>query len=196
MKGEYNEMAIHQELASLSSEAIDEYIRASELCLGFRKVDGGCLGYPATLLLFCVVDAIGRYLAVDKGNKIPKGEPFFVLNHPCFGLTLTTDQVKLLEWWYRNGLAHNAALPPGTCLTGEDGAPFDFAANGDPVKIRVFSFHRLVKQTWERFDRSMIVPSRVLDLRKMPTEGFDFSQPIDSPIAASGCVVPPKITKM
>jgi hypothetical protein len=189
-------MAIHQQPAGLSVEAIDEYIRASELCLKFRKDDGGCLGYPATLLLFCVVDALGGYVGLDKGNKIPKGEPFLVLNHPCFGLAITKDQVKRLEWWYRNGLAHNAALPPGTGLTGEDGPPFEFATNGDPVMIRVFSFHRLVRQAWERFDKSLIVPSQVLDARKNPTVGFDFSQSIASPVASSGCPVQPKITKM
>jgi hypothetical protein len=160
-------MAIHQEPAGLSVEAIDEYVRASELCLKFRKSDGGCLGYPATLLLFCVVDALGGYLSLDKRNNIPKGEPFFVLNHRCFGLTLTKDQVKRLEWWYRNGLAHNAALPPGTGLTGEDGPPFEFAANDDPVMIRVFSFHGLVSEAWERFDKSLIRPSGVLHSRQL-----------------------------
>jgi hypothetical protein len=152
------------------------------------------LGYPATLLLFCVVDAIGRYLALDKRNNIPKREPFFVLNHSYFGLTLTSDQIKRLEWWYRNGLAHNAALPPGTGLTGEDGAPFEFATNSDPV-IRVFSFQRLVRAAWEAFDRSLIVPP-VLDTRKMPAVGFDFAQPIASPIASSGCMVQPKVRDM
>ncbi|HLJ16518.1 MAG TPA: hypothetical protein VKV15_18610 [Bryobacteraceae bacterium] len=93
-----------------------------------------------TLLLFCIVDALGGYLALDKNNDIPKGEPFRVLNHPLFGLTLTTDQIERLEWWYRNGLAHNASVPPGTCLTGEEGQSFDFAVNGDPIKIRVYSF--------------------------------------------------------
>jgi hypothetical protein len=100
LDGELNEMAIHQQPAGLSIEAIDEYIRASAWCLDFRKPDGGCLGYPATLLLFCVVDAVGRYLALEKLNNIPKREPFFVLNHPSFGLTLTPEQIKRLEWWY------------------------------------------------------------------------------------------------
>jgi hypothetical protein len=189
-------MAIHQQPAGLSVEAIDEYIRASALCLDFRKPDGGCLGYPDTLLLFCVVDAIGRYLALEKMSNIPKREPFFVLNHSSFGLTLTPEQIKRLEWWYRNGLAHNAALPPGTGLTGEDGPPFEFAVNGDPVMIRVISFHRLVSQAWLHFAKSLIVPSRVLDARKNPTVGFDFSQSIASPVAASGCPMQPKMTKL
>ncbi|SPF46382.1 hypothetical protein SBA4_3510003 [Candidatus Sulfopaludibacter sp. SbA4] len=189
-------MAIHQKLGGLSVEAIDEYVKASELCLDFRKVDGGCLGYPATLLLFCVVDAIGRYLALEKRNNIPKGQPFFVLNHPCVGLTLTPEQIKRLKRWYRNGLAHNAALPPGTCLTGDDGPPFDFAANGDPVMIRVFSFHRLVAQAWEGLDKGLIVPSKVMDTRKMPTVGFPASGLTGSVIAASGCLVPATIQKL
>jgi len=184
-------MAIHQEPAGLSIEAIDEYLSASELCLNSRKGDGGCLGYPATVLLFCVVNAIGGYLALNKRNKIPKGEPFFVFNHVCFGLTLTQKQIKRLEWWYRNGLAHNAVLPPGTCLSAEAGEAFDFAANGDPIKIRVFPFHELVKRAWEKFDKKQINPSAVLHVLKMPTLGFDVSGPITSPIASSGCPLPP-----
>ena len=189
-------MAIHTEPAGLSVEVIDEYLKASELCLNFRKSDGGCLGYPATLLLFCVVNAIGGYLALDKQSRIPKGEPFLVLNHSCFGMALTPVQIKRLELWCRNALAHNAVLAPGTCLSGEDGKPLDFAANGDPIKVRVFALNRLVAQAWQRFDKGLIRPSRVLNARKMPTVGFDSSESIGSPIVSSGCMVPPKITKM
>jgi hypothetical protein len=186
-------MAIHEEPADLSVEVIEEYLAAVGMCLQHRKADGGCLGYPATLLLFCIVDALGGYLALDKRNQIPKGEPFRVFNHSCFDLTLTTDQVKRLEWWYRNGLAHNAAIPPGTCLSGEDGTPFEFAANGDPVKIRVFSFFRLVNTVWTGFDKTLLFPSRRLDTRKMPTMGFESSVSLASPMASSGCPLIPKV---
>lgn len=191
-----DDMAIHREPAGIPIEAIDEYIRASELSLSFKKADGGCLGYPATLLLFCVIDALGRYLALDKNNKIPKGEPFYALKSPCFGLSLTTDQIKRLEWWYRNGLAHNSALPPGACLTGEEGAPFDFAPNGEPVKVRVFALHRMVKQAWDRFDKSLIAPSKVFDPRRLPIAGFDSAESVASPVASSGCPVQPKIREL
>ena len=184
-------MSIHETPTGVCIEAIGEYLQASELCLNFRKDDGGCLGYPATLLLFSVVDALGGYLALDKKNKIPKGEPFFVLNHPCFGLTITKTQIKRLEWWFRNGLAHNAVLTPGTGLTMEAGTPFEFAANGDPVKIRVFAFHELVNQAWEHFDKKKIMPSEVLNILKMPKVSFDSSLTIASPNASSGCPLPP-----
>jgi hypothetical protein len=189
-------MAIHDEPAALSVEVIEEYLVTVGLCLQHRKPDGGCLGYPATLLLFCVVDALGGFLALDKGNDIPKGEPFRVLNHPCFGLTLTTDQIKRLEWWYRNGLAHNAALPPGTCLTGEQGEPFEFAGNGDPVKIRVFPFHQLVEGAWTAFDKALLAPLRKMDSRRMPTMGFDSSPSIASPMASSGSPLVPKAREL
>jgi hypothetical protein len=184
-------MAIHDEPAALSVEAIEEYLIAAQMCLEHRKADRGCLGYPATLLLFCIVDALGTYLAQDKSSKIPKGESFRVLNHPCFGLTLTNDQIRRLEWWYRNGLAHNAVIPPGTCLSGEEGEPFDFAVNGDPVKVRVFPFHRLLKQAWDHFDKNLILPARVLHPRKLPTVGFDSTGSVALPIASSGCPLPP-----
>jgi hypothetical protein len=147
------------------------------------------MGYPATLLLFCVVDALGGYLSLNKKNGILTGEPFGVLNHRCFGLTLTTDQIKRLEWWYRNVLVHNAALPPGTCLTGEQGEPFEFAGNGDPVKIRVVPFHRLVERAWTAFDKTLLDPLRKMDSRRMPTIGFDPSpaSPMVIVWVRSGC---------
>ncbi|MBS1828815.1 MAG: hypothetical protein JST93_26165 [Acidobacteria bacterium] len=189
-------MAIHSDAAGVAIEAIEEYLRASDLCLKFRKEDGGCLGYPATLLLFCAVDAIGGYLSLDKRNKIPKGEPFLVFKHPCFGLDLQTKQIKRLEHWYRNGLAHNAVLPPGTCLSAEDGDAFEFALNGDPVKIRVVPLHRLVCGAWKQVDKTLIVPSRVLEPRKMPTVGFESPESIASPVASSGCPLVPKVREL
>jgi hypothetical protein len=88
-------MAIHREVAALPVEVVEEYLIASELCLSHRKEDGGCLGYPATLLLFCVVNAIGGYLALRRESGISQGEPFLVLNHPCFGLTLKPNQMSV-----------------------------------------------------------------------------------------------------
>ena len=182
-------MAIHTEAATLSIEVIGEYLIASELCLDFRKENGGCLGYPAALLLFCILDAIGRYLALDKHNSIPKREPFFVLNHPSVGLELTREQVKQLEKWYRNSLSHNAALPPGTCLTTEDGPPFDLV-NGEPVKIRLVPFLRLLQGAWARLDKNVVRPSRVLDGLKMPTVGFTPPAAGATVNAASGYLLP------
>jgi hypothetical protein len=58
-------MALHNNMASMASEAIEEYLRAAQFCLEFRKADNGILGYPATLLLLCVTNALGSYLMGD-----------------------------------------------------------------------------------------------------------------------------------
>src|SRR4051812_49746465 len=98
----------------MAVEAIEEYLATAEMCQAAKKTDGGCLGYPATLLLFCIVNALGCFLCGDtvqidgRTQKITKGEPFRVLNHDIFGLNLESVQIKLLEKAYRNTLAHNA----------------------------------------------------------------------------------------
>lgn len=183
-------MAIHEHPTELTLEVIAEYLLTAKVCLEHRKPDGGCLGYSATLLLFCVMDALGGYLAHDKSSGITQSERFMVLKHHYFGTSLTTEQIKRLEWWYRNGLAHNAYLPPGTCLTVQEGNPFDFAANGEPVIIRVGSLHQLVQQAWDRFDKSLIGRQSPLHPRKMPTSGYEMADVIGSPGASTGCPMP------
>jgi len=56
-------MTLHKSMSSMAAEVIEEYLRTAQFCLEFRKQDGGCLGYPATLLLLCVANALGSYLA-------------------------------------------------------------------------------------------------------------------------------------
>lgn len=190
-------MAIHKDVAQLSIEAINEYLLGADLCLKYRKSDGGRLEYPATLLLFCVIDALGGYVSHDESSGIPTSEPFHVLRHSCFGHSnLTIPQIKKLEWWYRNGLAHNGALPAGTCLSAEEGEPFEFATNGDPMKIRSVPLYRLVEAAWKQFDKSRIQPMRKFDTRKMPIVGFGFSGSLEAPIASSGALIEPNVTKL
>ena len=91
-------------------------------CLSHRKPDGGCLGFPSTLMMLCLIDAFGTYLrgeevVIDgKGQKITRGEPFRVLNHALFGLKLTSRQIKTIEQSYRNRLAHNAMIDTNSWL--------------------------------------------------------------------------------
>jgi hypothetical protein len=148
----------------MAVEAINEYIEVSEHCLKAKKSDGGCFGYPAALLLFCVTNALGVYLRGDniqidgRTQTIPRGEPFRVLNHPIFGLDLKGAQVDLLEECYRNKLAHNAIIEVGAVLIhapGQLSRPFIFTSNQVQV-INLDSFHRLVAAAWEKFPRNRI----------------------------------------
>ena len=160
-------MALHPNSASLSAEVIDEYLTTVETCLAYRKRDGGCLGYPSVLLLFCTVDALGRYL-------MPKNHHFEVLNHQSFGLTLRPDQIKKLFDWYRHLLAHAAMIAPGTYVTAEaDGDPFEFLPGGEPSKIRVIPFYKMVKKVWNAFDKKSLKPESQLeqkDYRATPVD--------------------------
>jgi len=107
-------MGQHTQPWELAQEAVEEYLAVARSCVASTKPDGGIYGYPATLLLFCVVNALGNYLRGDhvvidgKAEEITKGEPFRVLNHPLFGLKLHREQIKQVELAYRNPLAHKA----------------------------------------------------------------------------------------
>lgn len=149
-------MAIHGTLKDLSIAVIDEYLTAAKLCVQTRKYDG-ILGYPATLLLLCVTDAIGHSASLRvKGGDMR----FDVLNDPIFGSNNLTDkQIKKLKSLYRNGLAHNGLIAPGVYLTADsNGGPFEFDHDGVPTLIRVPVFYDLVKRAWERH-RGVFEPS-------------------------------------
>ena len=154
-------MAVHHNPATMAVEAIDEYLEASTLCFNRTKAGGGVLGYPGTLLLFCVVNALGTYLESDKvlieGSRCRlRDNPFRVLNHQCFGLSLKRKEVDLLQDSHRNKLAHNAIVKVGASLVPEEGKdPFIFSSE-KRAQINVFSFHRLVREAWERFPRERI----------------------------------------
>lgn len=146
----------------MAIEAIDEYLQASQDCLNFAKRDDGVLGYPATLLLFCVANALGVYLAGEsvtidgRSQKIRKNEPFRVFNHSCFGFALSDLQIKRLEKVYRNALAHNAIIDLGAILVAHvDGPVFRFRANGN-VRINLQSFHKVVAEAWRQFPKERI----------------------------------------
>ena len=154
-------MALHASFYTMATEAIDEYLQASEDCLNFAKRDSGVLGYPATLLLFCVANALGVYLSGEsitiagRPQKITAKEPFRVLNHECFGLRLDHDQIKRLEKVYRNALAHTAIIDLGATLVAHvDGPVFIFRRNG--VRINLQSFQKLVAAAWSQFPKERI----------------------------------------
>ena len=150
-------MAVHELSFSpdLSKEAIDEYLTIAEYCLMARKVDRGAYGFPATLLLLCVVNALGVCLKDeivridDKDEKITRGEPFYVLNHTSLGLEkkLSGKQIKYVEKALRNRLAHNGMLAPGCYLNAEaDSEAVVF--EGPIVEVRLKPLLRAVKRAW------------------------------------------------
>lgn len=142
-------MAVHPNATSLTVEVIEEYLDIAKMCIATRKPDGGIYGYPATLLLFCVINALGNSL-------IGGNEPFRLLKQAPFKCGLDDRQVKQLEQWYRNLLAHNGMIAPGTCLSPDDsGAPFSFDTE-ELVLIRVKPLYAMVRSAWERIDKTRL----------------------------------------
>lgn len=80
-------MGIHPNVNSLTVEVLEEYLDIAKHCIATKKGDGGIYGYPATLLLFCVIDALGNCLISGK-------EPFRVLKEAPFNCKLTIRQIK------------------------------------------------------------------------------------------------------
>jgi hypothetical protein len=184
-------MAIHPNANSLTVEAIEEYLEVAKMCIDARKQDGGIYGYPATLLLFCVINALGA-------SQLRGNEPFQVLTQPPFNCNLSSGQVKKLEIWYRNLLAHNGLIAPGVCLSPEDGAePFHFD-HGEPVLIRVKSLYRLVHAAWQQIDKVNLNSGWKSPMNLTITNPLDFSNASASvPVAASGSpYVPPPGLKL
>lgn len=137
-------MALHNSIKDLNHEIIEEYLATVKICLAHTKSDGGILGYSATLLLLCITDAIGHGILGSNGNNTRLD----VLKHPPFLTGLTDNQVKNLKDWFRNKLAHSAALCPGVHLrTDTEGPPFDFEGE-KLVGIRVPVFHGIVEKAW------------------------------------------------
>jgi hypothetical protein len=70
-------MAEHKTIKDLGCEVIEDFLMAAGTCVETRKPDGGILGYPATLILLAVTDAIGHGLDVGSGET-----RLAVLQHP------------------------------------------------------------------------------------------------------------------
>ena len=144
-------MAAHSNPRSMSIEAIDEYLAIAEHCISTRKTNGGVYGYPAVLLLFCIIDALGNYVGHAK-NTLRGIQSIFP--------DLSEEQIKHLKNWYRNQPAHQAIIMPGTQLSDDPiGTAIEFDSDGEPTHIRVIPLYRAVKSGWEAFDKSTINPT-------------------------------------
>lgn len=151
-----------QRFKRMFEDAIDEYLKTAKWCLGERHPDKRCFGYPATLLLFCVVEAMGRSLIESEKVKLGAAgkSDFRMLAHYKLQLGLSLDQIINLGKWYRNNLAHTAVLIEGIGLSPEQNPyPFEFSGNNEPRVIFVHSFYEVVQRTWNEIDRRVFNPA-------------------------------------
>lgn len=122
-------MAIHSTPASMLKESLDETLEAAKICVNYKKIDSkwgqfsseGCLGYPAGVLLFSIIDTIGSYYRKSQTLKVlidgkqqtinaDGWEHFKILNSKYFNQTLSTSFLKSLYNKFRSSLTHNSVL--------------------------------------------------------------------------------------
>jgi hypothetical protein len=140
-------MAMHNSIPSMLEESLKEYIFVAECCVNFKKDDswgenqtGGCLGYPAALIMLSIIDAIGSYANIKvnidgKEKNIKAGNitsHFYILNSKYYGQDLSEVQINKIKGFFRDTLSHNAVLAPETILIidkSEKRAFFDKCGN-------------------------------------------------------------------
>src|SRR5579871_6398501 len=134
-------------LAVHTAAVIDEYLAIAHHCVTDVRPGRPGWGYPAALLLFTVVDAIGHGVLPPRKGSDARLE---VLREPPFDLDLSDGHIGLLKKVYRNTLSHNAQLGRGAGMMPEtSGQPFDFKPDGTVI-LRVPVFYRVVVTAWEK----------------------------------------------
>lgn len=179
-------MAVHPDLQSMNVEAIDECLDIAKYCVNATKANGGIYGFPAMLLLFCVVDALtvnsgGRKNMLDKITEV---------------IQLNADQLENVRHWYRNLLVHQGVIALGTMLRPdeEDGKPIELNSDGEPTCIRVKPFYDAVRKLWESFDKSTLKP-RVHPKNSPKTPVVIPSTVAPASLVVTGAIIPPKSPK-
>ncbi len=116
-------------------ESLEETLEAAKFCTYYKKTatqwgefqTGGCLGYPAAILLFSLVDTIGSYYRKNFSFKINLDgksvsinsdgwEHFKILNSKYFKQILSTSYIKALYNKFRSSLTHNSVLGKDTIM--------------------------------------------------------------------------------
>lgn len=184
-------MASHNTPSSMLKESLDEYLEAIKLCYDYKKSDSkwgqfqgnGCLGYPAGVLLFSIIDSIGSYFRKDKTFKIKINgkattidstgwQHFKILNSKYFDQNLRQDFIKALYSKYRSLLTHNSVLGNNAIMIPDNQSIKNHNISGtaffigkdqtgqDGFMISLKECHDLCKTAVERFklDIDTVVP--------------------------------------
>lgn len=151
--------------------AINESLKIADCCLHFSKETGDtqddyveqCYGYPAAILLFCIIDTIGAYRRGKKDNILvgsrsctikQKHEHFYILNHAnYFNCNLSQTEIDSLYKIYRSRLIHNHALPANYFLTSckNSNHPFISDDKGNVIQVNIVQLFICVSKAVELF---------------------------------------------
>jgi hypothetical protein len=167
-------------------ESLDETLEAAKFCSDYKKTDqkwgdfatGGCLGYPAAILLFSIIDSIGSYfrkndeieIIIDrKKDRINAAgwEHFKILNSKYFNQSLSSDFLKKLYTKFRSCLTHNSVLgsetlmiPNNTLITPKvQDQPFGTTKDSAGQSIYVVS----IKELWDLCSQAIEIFKKDID---------------------------------
>ena len=200
-------MALHQKVDDHVIENLKEFLKLAEIGLSTLKADlegdmakdTGCLGAPAAVLLFSIIDAIGSYHRKDRTLKIKNHRrpfidddgyvQFFILNSHYFGQDLTGQEVIYFYGQYRSNLIHNAAVNAGMLIYNKEESEVFPKRNG----VRVVNLHALFNATRDALrmfieaSQNVIAGSRVAKSLKPALQASGL-KPSDSSISPTGYV--------
>lgn len=166
-------MALHKEKVGLIKESLLEMIFVSEYAVTYHKTNknkwgenatGGILGFPASVILFSIIDCIGSIFSGDVNFKIIvddkeqhiKGtsQHIYILNSKYFNLNLTREDMDNLYNNVRSTLTHNSLLPEGYTLKigDKEKEPFKIAINEFNEKIYFINVIPLLNTTKKAVD--------------------------------------------
>lgn len=157
-------MVRHSSPTSLIQEAMSEYLDIAHHCIMNGKPTGGCFGFPAALLLFSVVDAIGSYyrgnnsfvVTIDGKSKSIDGDGnkhYRILNSPNYYKMALSEKDIERVYNYRCLLVHNAALLPNHFLAiGKQTDPVFSRENNSNIKgVNLIPFYNASVQAVSNF---------------------------------------------
>jgi hypothetical protein len=148
-------MALHPNTLSMLSESLPEFIGIAQYSIYTNKpYEPGVYGYPATVLLFSIVDTIGSFyrgntsfpISLD-GKQIfiqKTSHHFYILNSKYYSLDLSKEFIDKIYDNFRSPLTHNAALPPGHYLSANP-SPKSFTLHGGKPVVNLIPFLEVSK---------------------------------------------------
>lgn len=156
-------MGVHASHADMLLESLPQYVIAAEEAINTVLEGVGPLGYPAAVLLLCVIDAMGSYLrgkpegivTVDGISREIKSDSdhYLVLNSSYFGLNLSGTTFTDLNDQCRNPLVHNAVLGWDVRLVQQgflDRGPV-YRADDGMLEIDLMLLHEACKRASGKF---------------------------------------------
>lgn len=197
-------MDVYDTTHSRQQLCVDEYIEAARVCLSpsarhcseASRFDGRLMGYPAALLLFSAVDALGHSLTqTQRPDDLPSD--LRLLLGPPFNedLQLTEPDLQHIAHWFRNSLAHVGGLPDRIYLNGGDGPIFVRSPEtGEIVSIGLPAFYEAVVQAWHCV-RDDFIPGTIKHTDAKPCEPLEESCPPSHLVDATGTSGGPYVTR-